>query len=348
MSQPFVSMISFDLSENLRREVVRFVRIKHEIDDWAHYGKHRWAIPEGLIRETSSNPWDFVRTLIPFIGRSDSQGMSAWVPTELVIGDSHNWRFEHLNATDREHRREIVMHPDRAVYGDHAGAEYVLISGLGIVASHEGKNRVRFLAAMGEEFIPAFVTKCDYPAAERIRTYEIEFGDREEVWAILDDRYLHRLSAPGLVLPLLQAYGVRHSRSWPGEMPKPREVMGYMDTMQAQTSERLAHRPLDLEDVRREQLVEETGTDRVSVVFTEIATIHIDLRTMAYALGTIVVCILAIGLIPSLRASGIIGFLVGITCCQAIFVYMPVFKARRCDLFDWPQRRHHLRSRKLP
>jgi hypothetical protein len=318
------------------------VAIKHEIDEWAKNGSHRWAVPQGVHRHCSSNPYDFVRTVIPFLGEAPTNGVSAWVPIDLVVGDSHKWSYDSIKEIEREPCRAFFVHPDRAEYGNKNCAEYELIDGLGIVVSQEGKNRVRFLAAMGERLIPAYVSRRDYPAAERIHTYDVDVGDRTETWAVLDNRQLRRLPAPGLVQPLLRAYGVRHSNKWPREFPQPMDVLSYIRKDIERTTYRRPDKPWDMDEIRRQQNVELEGLHPLPVMVTDIATVGINVKAMGYFAAALAAGALLIRFVPALQREGMADYIFGVNCCMAVFFFGRVFKARPIDLFDWPQHRYRL------
>ena len=170
-------------------------------------------------------PATFYEKLFPFVPWWDriSDTVAALVPTDQTIGCSWRWRTKHVKSGERA---DLVAHlTDRTNALRDCGqrAQYMWIQPLGLVLPHEGKNRVDFLRDCLVEFIPARVTAYDYPAANRMRTHRVEVHGREEVWAVLDERWVQRLEHPEWVQPVLTAYGVKQ-HLWPTRYPSPEDV----------------------------------------------------------------------------------------------------------------------------
>jgi hypothetical protein len=89
--------------------------------------------------------------------------------------------------------------------------------------SHEGKNRVAYLASENEEWMPAEVIPSSYPAAEDLKLYHVEI-DTERLWLCIRERkFAVLLEQPAWTLPILRAYGV--SEGNPRDLRRAAEIV---------------------------------------------------------------------------------------------------------------------------
>ena len=82
------------------------------------------------------------------------------------------------------------------------------------------------LQSRSVRWIPADVDLIAYPDASRIVRYTTYVGGREEIWAVLDGRYLERIPLHAAGSDVLTAYGVPLPAPWPFGHPAPHEVLG--------------------------------------------------------------------------------------------------------------------------
>lgn len=204
---------------------------KHALDDACVSGRHQWLVPNFLrtMSGTTVDSHGFFHAVMPFSSMESSGTIYARVPADLVLGESHAWRFEDLTHADRDRLLEKLSSADRANRQHGDCAEYTWVKALGLFIAGEGKNRVRFLRAMKQRHIPAIVTVRDYPAAERIGRYKVRLGGRDECWAVLDDRWVKQLYCYEASAPLMDAYGIRGEQSWPSRWPAPETVLSAFD-----------------------------------------------------------------------------------------------------------------------
>jgi hypothetical protein len=164
------------------------------------------------------NPFCFGRAILPFLsGYSDAQSpIQALIPIAQTVGESHRWSpqngaIEARNGNVNEFVA-FLLHPDRASGDSNSRAMVLWIRPLGLFLSHEGKNRVAFLAAHGEEWMPAEVTPCGYPPADTLELYEVEECGETVVVCVKENRYAVMVRNPAWTLPILRAYGVKEAR----------------------------------------------------------------------------------------------------------------------------------------
>jgi len=219
--------LAITVSEELKETARMLVRKKYEFDRFARKlgGANLISGLWGSYGEPLDGT-DFFRKLFPFapVWNSEGEPLACIVPVEYTFGCSWRWRKEHLNSKEIEKcLQRVTSHENANRYG-YNSAQYMWIEPLGLILANEGKNRVDFIREMLEktsvEGIPASVNRYDYPRADRISLYEVDANGREEVWAVLDRRYVERLQFPDWTLPVLSAYGVRSGgKSWPNDFP---------------------------------------------------------------------------------------------------------------------------------
>lgn len=222
--------VAVGLPEALERAAREFVRRKDLLDDWACTPMERWRVPVGLTSGNSGtfDPHAFVVQVLPFAGAQfsgEGVGSPAQAPVNQTIGE--RWkgrRAEGLSDAERERYRSELTDPARADADDPHAALYTWFEPLGMVAACEGKNRVSFLRDVGEEWIPASITRRGYPSAERIQLFEVDVLGQTQVWATLDEQLVQAVPHYAIARELLQAYGVRGPVAWPTAWPTPAAV----------------------------------------------------------------------------------------------------------------------------
>lgn len=186
----------------------------------------------GWRDDGGTGPHWLAKQILPFYRycRSDflSRDYKALVPTNLVIGHSWNWSPENLDGAEQTeviNKAFTAFHastPERAHF---ASAQYCYIRALGIVLAHEGKNRVALFKERSLPHIPAVVIDEDYPAAERLRIFELP----GRTLAVLDNRFVERVGSLNLVRQLMEAYGVQVENKWPVEFSELSWVLADLD-----------------------------------------------------------------------------------------------------------------------
>lgn len=198
-----------DLRDELRAAAAYLVDYKHRTDG---------------ATCSFTGPWEFVRSAIPFIPQACGDLVPGRVPTSLVVGESSKWDIKFLDARQISARKSAVLVPANPECPDES-AQYDFIAPLGLFVAHEGKNRVRFLAVLGEPLIPALVSERGYPHPSRIARYSLPVNGSKEVFAVLDSRWVCWLKHYSAASGLLDAYGIAHLREWTVSMPDPASVI---------------------------------------------------------------------------------------------------------------------------
>ncbi|WP_250628384.1 hypothetical protein [Pinirhizobacter soli] len=190
---------------------------------------------------------------------------------------------------------------------------------LGLVIAHEGKNRIAFLRQIGAASMPASVTLIDYPGAERISAYNVHVHGREEVWGVLDDRWVEPIPLYWLGRAVLASYGVAPLTPWPRNFPSPEMIVD--------ASNPSAGRPdLEqiLEDLRR-------GEEKVAVALCDVPQMKPNLMRWAILwLGLFSSAAVLYGLGDT--ASKVACVLIGAGTGGSIFWQLRWFTARRAWL----------------
>lgn len=185
--------------------------IPSDLHGFAHYGDYGPFF--GL---------DFLSSILPFLPREYSgEKRTMNVPTDLILGCSWNkWPDPNISNEEKE---EVLTYINSA----HGIVDtfYGHIPELGIYFAGEGKNRVNFCRYHKIPHIPAKVMDMRYPEAHRIKIYTLNLAGGQDVWAVLDDRYLQKVSHYAYALPILRAYGVLTLDKWPEDVPKPHEII---------------------------------------------------------------------------------------------------------------------------
>ncbi|MCZ5103459.1 hypothetical protein O5183_04685 [Escherichia coli] len=208
------------LPEQVRVAARELVDLKFRIDMAARGGTS--GIPLDLHGRMTGGEWgphcglEFFCSIIPFFPR-DFETCSV---TEMLVPTLHtfgcNWRWwpdRYCSDKDEHYIR-------RHIFSDYGlkSTSYTFIPQLGLFCPSEGKNRVNFCRHHGIEYIPAQVYSHDYPEANRISVYVQDTAGGLDVWAVLDNRYVQKVTHYAFALPLLCAYGVEFPGKWYSRM----------------------------------------------------------------------------------------------------------------------------------
>lgn len=174
--------------------------------------------------------YSFLCRIIPFLQFLEPSPEPATVmdvPTLQTIGRS--WRIWPDPDISHEEKNRILerLRSDTEINQ----TRYTHIPELHLFAASEGQNRVNFFRFHNIECIPAIVRVEHYPAADRIKIYVEAIAGGQDVWAVLDERYVQKVSHFAYVLPLLRAYGVDIFYEWPPLLPSSNELLEYAQDM---------------------------------------------------------------------------------------------------------------------
>ena len=258
-----VPILAQTCSDAVREAAETLVMAKIELDRLGRSRAGSLIVAQAVRIQTANAslaPYDFLCDVLPFFKRLRSihdgkQRTKALAPTAAVIGDSWRWRPEHLNATERAKAIAVTYERFVASEAGHARMEcpvYFHVASLGLLAAHEGKNRVALFRSEGIEHIPAVVVEEDYPHPDRLRLFRLEHVNV----AVLDNRIVEEAPRLHLCEELFKAYGLAIETAWPDDYP------ALDDVLAALRRQRYGHdfqKPnADLEDVRAHGLAEDT------------------------------------------------------------------------------------------
>lgn len=160
----------------------------------------------------------FVQGVLPFLQTAErGETAPARLPLAHVLGD--NGRWSEADVAEPRSLAWFLASDDRAGVGGQDTADALLIGALGLAWMQEGRSRVGFLRAMGEDSLAARTTMLAYPAAEKLALYAVTAHGQPQVWCVLGRRRVRPLPAPWLSVPLLVAYGVPAPQPWPSGLP---------------------------------------------------------------------------------------------------------------------------------
>ncbi|HHA1790737.1 hypothetical protein ACR9HU_23250 (plasmid) [Enterobacter ludwigii] len=238
------------LPEPVREAARELVDLKFRIDMAARGGTS--GIPLDLHGTMTGGEWgphfgqEFFCSIIPFFPR-DFETCSATemlVPTLHTFGCSWRWWPDRYCSDKDEH--DIRRH----IFSDYGlkSTSYTFIPQLGLFCPGEGKNRVNFCRHHGIEYIPARVYPHDYPEANRISVYVQDTAGGLDVWAVLDNRYVQKVTHYAFALPLFRAYGVAFPGKWPAGWPS---ISDLLANQLCCTDDTTFHKPvIDMHAVR--------------------------------------------------------------------------------------------------
>ncbi|HAV1871898.1 TPA: hypothetical protein JG951_003170 [Enterobacter hormaechei subsp. steigerwaltii] len=215
------------LPEEVSQAARELVDLKFRIDMAARNDTS--DIPPDLHGRMRGGEWgphfglEFFCCIIPFLPR-DFESCSA---TEQLVPTSHtfgcSWRWWPDRYCDEKDEQKIRYH----IFSEPGlkSTSYTFIPQLGLFCPGEGKNRVNFCRHHNIECIPARVYPHDYPEAKRISLYLLDVAGGVDAWAVLDNRYVQKVSHHAFALPLLRAYGVTIAHKWPAALPSISDIL---------------------------------------------------------------------------------------------------------------------------
>lgn len=214
--------IGTNLGDNLLDAIQTVVAARREADDPQGSAAARLlaksmtsSTGRGTNQYQTLNPSYFARKILPFWQVLDERGESiqAQIPIRQTVGESWRWQPRYAQQIaykgNVDEFRAFLLDPERAAGHSATGASVQWIRPLGLFLVHEGKNRVAFLASQGEEWMPAWVSPCEYPAAVDLMLFEVEEYGEVVFVCVKDNRYAVIVQHPAWTLPILYAYGVQ-------------------------------------------------------------------------------------------------------------------------------------------
>ncbi|MFU5275027.1 hypothetical protein ACM7YY_09885 [Pseudomonas aeruginosa] len=172
-------------------------------------------------------PTPFLYRVLPFffLSSKTSKPCPALVPTSNTLGGSWKRSMKNFDYDDVPAMADKLTDAKKMLDGSLGATHYDWIKPLGLIAPSEGKNRVDFLRGQGIDYIPALVTEHSYPSPERLSLYSIKVNGFSAIWAVLDGRWVTGVENPSWTLPVMEAYCVAVSASWPSDFPAPELVI---------------------------------------------------------------------------------------------------------------------------
>ena len=208
------------LSPDVLSAAKNFADLKYQIDVTGR--RNPAEIPNDLHGRQRYGEYDgpyggdtFLESIIPFIPFAPDYEVLGVknIPIAHTLGRSWRWWPDHC-CGDEDRIIEHISSPENGKY-----AYYYLVKELGVIFASEGKNRVNFCRHHGIEKIPVKVIQFNYPPANSIKIYVINSHVGTETVAVLDGRYLQKISHISYALPLLNSYGVNVDTEWPINFP---------------------------------------------------------------------------------------------------------------------------------
>ncbi len=252
MDETLTSLDISYLSDELISAAQNFAALKFDID---MLGRSRPKdIPADLHGPMNGGEYgphfssSFFTAIIPFFPRNvDSQEATVYaVPVAHTLGCSWRWWPDYKSSIkDASEIRTHIL----SEFGASRTA-YTWVYELGLCLPGEGKNRINFCRHHGIETLPARVYVEHYPSADRMEIINLSVAGGRDVWAILDNRYVQKVSHYTYALPLLRAYGVKVSEAWPEELPPVHTLLQHARKC---TNDSLFHRNvIDLQAVQQQ------------------------------------------------------------------------------------------------
>jgi hypothetical protein len=181
------------------------------------------AIPDSSYATIDS--FAFARACLPFLELPTCPDIPLRVPTACVLGESWRWRPEHVAPENVESLKAFLLDDDRSRRDAEECSSQFGWPALGLAIAHEGKNRIAFLRHAGAVSMPASVSCIEYPSADRITLYVVRIQGREEVWGVLDNRWVEPIPLYSVGSAVLAAYGVAPLGRWPQQFPSPELIL---------------------------------------------------------------------------------------------------------------------------
>lgn len=216
------------LSPDVLSAAKNFADLKYQIDLTGR--RNPAEIPNDLHGRQRYGEYDgpyggdtFLESIIPFLPSDpDYEDLGVkLVPIPHTLGRSWHWWPEDCKG-DEEKIISQITSPEHGKY-----AYYYLVKELGVIYAGEGKNRVNFCRHHKIDRIPVKVIQFHYPQADTIEIYYVNSHIGADVIAVLNERYLQKVSHISYALPLLNAYGVRVNTVWPTKFPSIDSIYEY-------------------------------------------------------------------------------------------------------------------------
>lgn len=222
--------IGHDVDESILDAVRLMVKARREADDT------RGAAAAYLLAMTLSRggsreiyPPEFAKSILPFwqAGKSSEPTIRALVPVSQVFGASRKWfpwgADKQAWSGNVAAFKSFLLNPDRSAGLESERSIMFWVRPLGMFFSHEGKNRVAYLASENEEWMSAEVIPSPYPAAADLKLYHVEI-DTERLWlCIREGKFAVLIEQPAWTLPILRAYGVNEGN--PRDLRRAAEIV---------------------------------------------------------------------------------------------------------------------------
>ena len=325
------------LPEQVSQAARELVDLKFRIDMAARNDTS--DIPDDLHGRMRGGEWGphfglgFFCCIIPFLPR-DFESCSA---TEQLVPTSHtfgcSWRWWPDRYCDEKDEQNIRYH----IFSEPGlkSTSYTFIPQLGLFCPGEGKNRVNFCRHHNIEYIPACVYPHDYPEAKRISIYVLRIAGGRDVWAVLDNRYVQKVSHYAYALPLLRAYGVTIAEKWPETLPSLPDILA---NKQRCSDDSIFHNTvIDIKAVQ--DLLDRKEADKnTGECFVKTSILELPLRG-TFRVGLIALALCMVSLIGyRFFSEGVVGSLL---LCIAAFlagsiavVTLPMFRIKRKSLIE--------------
>lgn len=209
------------ITNELRLAIQNYVDAKHIIDEisWRAGAE----VVAGDLMNDNGTPrtgYYFFAKTFPFVGSKveipAEKGFFALVPTKQVIGMTHKWLPSSVSDKAEVLEKLRLLHENDSNHIEIA--EYFWIKPLGLFLAHEGQNRVALYRLMGCKHIPARIIPVDYPAAHRLKLYDVTLQGSVHWLIVLDNQYVEVLDHVNCSYPVLRAYGVE-IEIWPKSYP---------------------------------------------------------------------------------------------------------------------------------
>lgn len=284
-------------------------------------------------------------SVVPFLHRgaaeADELGQVE-VPLDVLLGDSWRWTTDCVDAADQDRLESWLSHPDRSDLGARDAAVYCVVPALGIYWAHEGKNRVQFLRDRGLSHVPANLSAYPYPAADRIKLFKQRVLGRDELWAVLDSRWVQPILISRLGTPVLREYGVPAASRWPVNWPDARAVSEQM----YRDVDPNATRPfncVDLHPLEARRREKERGYEQIEASIIELDGFRFKIGPLVALAIICVVLSIAGAAVGSATGGTISGFGFGALCTLFGLMALPLVRTKRRNLDSAHQGRpdHH-------
>lgn len=299
-----VRHLDLGISEQLARQAKKLVLNKYLIDKAvAEHGASMLARDLHGGGYGPHEPLPFLHHVLPFLSESDSVGEHAYalVPTSHTLGCSWLWRGHHLTKEETKELVSQLSNSAALLDGTLNNVSYGWIKSLGILVPYEGKNRVDFLREQCVENIPAKIRERTYPSPDRIQIYNVQESSFLETWAVLDKRWVQKVSNPSWTCPLLEAYGVTIDNRWPDHFPRPELIQLALFEHPGKTSP-LGHPDFNgdaIVDLETLAAITRYQSESIRCAILDLKNIKIDFRIPIISTFSFVLSFLGLAMLPT-------------------------------------------------